>query len=36
MESEIPKTVKAFNAAYNRILDAIKRGDNTGWHAEID
>jgi hypothetical protein len=35
-ESEIPKATKALKSSYSRIVDAIKRGDNTGWYAESE
>jgi hypothetical protein len=35
-DSEIPKAIRALKSSYNRLVDAIKRGDNTGWFAEKD
>lgn len=35
-ESEIPKAIRALKSSFNRLVDAIKRGDNTGWYAEKD
>ena len=35
-QSEIPKAIRAFKSSFNRLVDAIKRGDNTGWYAEKD
>ena len=35
-DSEIPKAIRALKSSYNRLDDAIKRGDNTGWFAEKD
>ena len=35
-DNEIAKATKALKSAYNRITEAIKRGDNTGWYAESE
>jgi len=35
-EAEVQKAAKALKSSFNRIVDAIKRGDNTGWHAESE
>jgi len=33
-QSQIPRTSKALKTSFKRLVDAIKRGDNTGWYAE--
>lgn len=35
-DAQISKATKALKSSFNRLADAIKRGDNTGWYAEKD
>jgi hypothetical protein len=35
-ETEIPKVTRSLKSSFRRLVDAIKRGDNTGWYAEKD